>query len=647
MIKCEYIDKIYGEEVVIENYTHEFNDTGFYLLFGESGSGKTTFLNVLAGLLSYEKGKVVIDGNEYENIVDKEYMAQIADYITQDTFFVDFLDILDNLKMINNDEDAIKSNLDRFGLLSKLKEYPSKLSGGEKQRFAIVRSLMNGKRVLLLDEPTASLDVENKIKVFELLSKIKDEVLIICSSHDQMAMDYADEIIKFEKLHSRKLNKEEVKEEKNNEKKYIVTEATAKKNKLKISYFLRKWFLSKRKSKVSGSLFYIFLTLAMCMCMLADTPQNRLNSNIEYLYKVNMCILRTYDEDPGEYQRLCEIDGVKEVILDYGWCLPIDDESGMEGVSITYEYNVPVLPSSKEAFKLSDKIKYGSYFTDRNQIILSAEMAESLMGNEAEKLIGQTLEKEFYGIGKVELEIVGIFDYFNDFEKEYMRAMGVNIAKGKKYNKGNYESLWYINGDFMSQYVDDTEFYAGNQRSYTIYFDSYSTMKKYYDDNVEMYDERGDFLLNGLSVGNKLGLFDLLYKVFMPLSYFVALFSIIFYINLTKTELTYNNKFISVMDYAGYKVKKVVNTFILLNWMYLIKICSLALVSALALTKFLNVINEKFIFIEFRIFTYNITMLLIFIGVLLMASIVFTYAFLRKFKKINWYENIIENRDLL
>ena len=172
-------------------------------------------------------------------------------------------------------------------------------------------------------------------------------------------------------------------------------------------------------------------------------------------------------------------------------------------------------------------------------------------------------------------------------------------------------------------------------------------MKKYYDDNYEMYDERGDFLFNGLRVGNKLGLFDLLYKVFMPLSYFVALFSIIFYINLTKTELTYNNKFISVMDYAGYKVKKVVNTFILLNWLHLVKTCLLGMISALALTKLVNVINEKYIFVEFRIFTYNITMLLIFIGVLLTASIAFTYAFLIKFKKINWYENIIENRDLL
>ena len=199
----------------------------------------------------------------------------------------------------------------------------------------------------------------------------------------------------------------------------------------------------------------------------------------------------------------------------------------------------------------------------------------------------------------------------------------------------------------MSQYADDKEFYAGNQRGYTLYFDSYSSMKKYYDDNYEMYDERGDFLLNGLRVGNKLGLFDLLYKVFMPLSYFVALFSIIFYINLTKTELTYNNKFISVMDYAGYKVKKVVNTFILLNWLHLVKTCLLGMISALALTKLVNVINEKYIFVEFRIFTYNITMLLIFIGVLLTASIAFTYAFLIKFKKINWYENIIENRDLL
>ena len=99
------------------------------------------------------------------------------------------------------------------------------------------------------------------------------------------------------------------------------------------------------------------------MCLLSDTPENRLESNMEYVYKVNMCMLQSSEKDTEIYQRLCDEKGVKEVVLDYGLNVPtgeILEEEGEQIIEGDYEVNVPVLPYASEAFKLSDKVKYGN-----------------------------------------------------------------------------------------------------------------------------------------------------------------------------------------------------------------------------------------------------------------------------------------------
>lgn len=651
MINCNKVTKKYQNQIVLDNFTYNFKSTGFYLLFGESGSGKTTFINILSGMTAFDGGNISIDNNEFDEMVSKEIISFKADYITQDTFFIDFLNVFDNLRMVNNDDEYIKKMLVQFNLVSKIEQYPMNLSGGEKQRLSIVRALLSGKKILFLDEPTASLDFDNKIKVFEMLSEIKDRVLIICSSHDLEVKKYADEVIQFEKKH--KL----CEVDNTHESKKIVKrkKLNAKCNKSRIQknreyFFLKKWFVSKKRNKKNKILFSAFLTIAICMCLLSDTPENRLESNMEYVYKVNMCMLQSSEKDTEIYQRLCDEKGVKEVVLDYGLNVPtgeILEEEGEQIIEGDYEVNVPVLPYASEAFKLSDKVKYGNYFTGKNQIILSAEMAESLCNDSPEKLIGQKLTKKFYGIGEIELEIIGIFDYFNDFEKMYLKAMGIKIYTGENYNKNDYSDLWFINGKFTEQYVYDTSFYSNEQRVYTLYFDSYSDMKDYYDTNNKVYDEKGDWLHIGLENSKYLGIFDLFYKVTLPLSYFIAFFTILFYINLQKTELAYNNKFISVFDYAGYDVGRVVRCFMYLNLLEVLKICCISTIVGVSIAKIINIINEKCIFFEFQIFSYNVEIILIFEIFLIIISCIFIYTFMRKYKYVSWYENIIKNRDLL
>ena len=185
MIKCNNVNKIYNNRFIIKDFTYEFKDNGFYLLFGDSGCGKTTLLNLLAGFVACDSGEILVEGK--------------IDYITQDTFFVDFLTVMDNLKMVSEDTEKAHYLLNKFGLEKTAEQYPSTLSGGEKQRLAIIRSVLQEKEILFLDEPTAALDEENKVLVFELLKEIKHDILIFCSSHDAIAKSYADEVIRLHK----------------------------------------------------------------------------------------------------------------------------------------------------------------------------------------------------------------------------------------------------------------------------------------------------------------------------------------------------------------------------------------------------------------------------------------------------------------
>lgn len=633
MINCKNVEKIYDTEVVIDKFTYDFNDKGFYLLFGESGSGKTTLLNLLAGFISFNGGSITVEDKIFTDIVDKEAIKEEFDYITQDTFFVEFLNVADNLRLIVDNEEEILRVLEIVGLSDKENQFPTTLSGGEKQRLAIARSLLSKKKILLLDEPTAALDEVNKRKIFQLMSDIKDKVLIICSSHDEEAMDYAEEIICFEK--SEKVCENNIADIQTitvPQKKKSVT----KEKKKRLFYFISKWFKSKQRNLKSDILFGIFMTIAICICTLADTPQNKTNSNIEYVYKINMCRLTTNDMTWEQYQKLSDIKGIKEVVFCFNGSYIVDSNNEVMDLSQSrtmYE----TLPSDKEAFILSDRIKYGTYFTDKNQVILTMEKAMDMKPDNPEALIGHTIKDNLFMFGDVKLEIVGIIDDLNDIEQKYMDAIDLTDQYG----------YYCINNELIQEYALNEEYFNKfEQIMCELYFDSYRDMKEFYDSNYMSLKEDGTILTIGLK--NSMNItFYTMFRLLLPLAIFIALFIILFYINLIKTELVYNNKFISVFEYAGYPIEKVINCFIRLNICKLLILCFTSILASYVITATVNLVNEKIIFIDFQIFTYNIPIIAAFVVFICVVSIVVNNIILRRLKFTSWYENIINHRDLL
>lgn len=179
------------DKVVIDQLTYTFEQGKLYVIKGVSGSGKTTLLNILGGLDERYDGEVSFDGER-----GRECLSAMSGYIFQQSLLISDLTIGDNLRLICPEKTRINLLMKRLGIDHLYDRYPSELSGGERQRVAIVRALITGARVLLADEPTASLDEENAIEIARVLSELRDEgCMVIVATHEHYFDESADEIL--------------------------------------------------------------------------------------------------------------------------------------------------------------------------------------------------------------------------------------------------------------------------------------------------------------------------------------------------------------------------------------------------------------------------------------------------------------------
>jgi len=189
---------------VIKNLSYNFNKGKIYSLMGPSGSGKSTLLNIISlidkpsnGLIKFSKHQ--INYNEKE-INDKFRAKKIGIVYQQDNLLPDFTSLeniyLASLSINNNKDLAIskaKQLLKKIGLSSRADHYPSQLSGGEAQRIAIARAIINDPEIILADEPTGSLDMKTAKIIFNLLKGQKrSDRLIIFATHNRFFGNKAD-----------------------------------------------------------------------------------------------------------------------------------------------------------------------------------------------------------------------------------------------------------------------------------------------------------------------------------------------------------------------------------------------------------------------------------------------------------------------
>lgn len=636
MIVCRDILKQYGRQVVLADFSCEFADTGFYLLYGESGSGKTTFLNILSGMLPFDGGTVTVNGTAFHTLVEPGRGGIDFDYITQDTFFADFLTVFDNLRLISQDDTRIAEVLKRFGLAEAGNQYPATLSGGERQRLAFARACLSGKKVLFLDEPTASLDEENKKAVFELLHRMKQDTLIICSSHDAVAKDYADETIAFEKCpQTRDVQPAPPLPQRR-------CKAPGKPKSAHCMRYLSKWFTSSKRTQRSDWKFCFFLVLAFLLLMLGDLPAHKQEMNLAHSYRVNALVLTTCSKEGSDYATLEKMPGVKKVVLSYGGSTPmgvdspVADGSGMLLLP-DYEISLYTLPFEREFFPLAGKIAYGSYFTADNQVLLSNAEAEKLSPGNHEALIGSTITKNIYSLGDTRFEIVGVLGKLNEFEKNYLLSLEME------------DGGIYFNSRLTQRFVDDNSYYRSGQRTYHLYFDSYGELSSFYSRYHDTFESKGEHLslATRLNVGKQMDMLQMMAIVLLPLSAFITLFTILFYSSLLKTEIAYNNRFIAVFEYAGYGINGVISRLALLYVVKLLILSAISFLAAFATAQMVNGLNRSVVFIGFQPFTVNLPILAAFVLLVAVCALAGAFVSLRRLRIGSWYDNLIHQRDLL
>ena len=207
IIELNNISKTFDNKkkiTVLKNLNFKFKKGKIYSLSGPSGSGKSTLLNLLSLIDRPSSGNIKIDNkninhNEIE-INDKIRSNNIGIVYQEKNLFPDFTAIenicIASLVDYNNHKISEQESLkiiQKVGLKDRANHYPSELSGGEMQRIAISRAIVNKPRIILADEPTGSLDHENANQIFNLLFKLKNkDRVIIFATHNRFFANKAD-----------------------------------------------------------------------------------------------------------------------------------------------------------------------------------------------------------------------------------------------------------------------------------------------------------------------------------------------------------------------------------------------------------------------------------------------------------------------
>jgi molybdate transport system ATP-binding protein len=190
------ISKRLGEFVIDASFASEGRVTG---LFGASGAGKTSLINMIAGLLRPDRGTIAVDGEILDDTTAKLHVPihrRRIGYVFQDARLFPHLNVRQNLdygrRMNRLAEDAAQQSrvTDLLDIGNLMDRRPGRLSGGERQRVALGRALLSQPRLLLLDEPLGSLDEERKEEILPYLVRLRDEagVPMVYVSHDASEM---------------------------------------------------------------------------------------------------------------------------------------------------------------------------------------------------------------------------------------------------------------------------------------------------------------------------------------------------------------------------------------------------------------------------------------------------------------------------
>ena len=253
MLNLKDIRKEYkmGDTTVqaLKGVTVSFRQNEFVAILGHSGCGKTTLLNIIGGLDRYSSGNLQINGVSTKKYKDRDwdtYRNHSVGFVFQSYNLIPHQTVLSNVELAltlsgvkkSERKKRAKEALKKVGLGDQLKKKPNQMSGGQMQRVAIARSLVNNPDILLADEPTGALDTDTSVQIMEILKEVaKDRLVVMVTHNPELAEQYATRIVNLKDGlvvgDSNPVTEDEIKEAENK----FANEGKKKKKKPSISFF--------------------------------------------------------------------------------------------------------------------------------------------------------------------------------------------------------------------------------------------------------------------------------------------------------------------------------------------------------------------------------------------------------------------------
>ena len=293
MIKLLAFNKTYNKKKIISFDKLEFEDNGLYLIYGRSGCGKTTLLNCLSLLETFE-GEYYFDGKQIKLCTEDEktqIRKEKITYIHQKPVLLNEFSVFDNIKLFSTfKEGEILNYLSLFGLRDKKDVLVKFISGGEKQRLSIIKALILNKPIIFADEPTGSLDIENSKFVIKKLKELSKNQLVIVVSHDvNLFKSISDCIIE---VKNKKIEIKKQKTIKDIKKKTHINNSDINKKELRKKF--KKNII--KKKKIKNVLITIFTTLSLvCVSftmLLSFNVKNSLIDGFSEFYEPNQLVIQ-------------------------------------------------------------------------------------------------------------------------------------------------------------------------------------------------------------------------------------------------------------------------------------------------------------------------------------------------------------------
>lgn len=487
----------YNDVLAVDNLNLRLGNEGMVFVYGESGEGKSTLLNILAGLDSYDAGHVVIDGTELKSLNASQmdaYRCNHMDFVFEEHNLIETLSVAENIKLcrrIDGQEPSDKEVADilkRLGLAGFERRLPYELSSGQKQRVSIARTILGKPKILFVDEPTGHLDRENSRKIWDIIKKVSKTCLVLAVSHEKHVVDdYADRIIEIrggqiyrDVYKTPELKEKDAKVFKNHKTKTI---ELSKKGKLSAKSINSLAFsnLGVKKLRTAG------LIVLSCVSLLFFSLLFLLNSYQSSQVLAKSAFIQnldyvTFEKDSEEqiltndistiYNQDNEDDFYKEYVVNYsvpfenyGISIAVSDHKNVK-LSGIVEVNAPALGATKNTF--GQKILFGAYpkNTELNHIVISDYIAALMnkygiyVSSGATSSLFQNMSAE-YLIGKdiilngKEHTISAVYE--TDY-KEYMNEDLVLYNAKKetfKYNLDNIYSVIHVAPGFIDECVYD------------------------------------------------------------------------------------------------------------------------------------------------------------------------------------------------